>query len=196
MGAVCIWAAEKTRLTYGWPRTDRHSSSFPETAIDAKNYQLKKRTTMTKKIVRTERFEENLYQLQKQNKEQAAFLAEVRQLAARARMDMICGSWIAPGGGLSLLVRRCSTGYTIMVCDTSRCYKTIVREMLAKFRGDQLVVEADGRNEAMEIVFNGDGLLHCGTYGVFCMEENLLHEEMQSEIDFALRSNIAGDEDE
>ena len=47
---------------------------------------------MTKKIVRTERFEENLYQLQKQNKEQAAFLAEVRQLAARARMDMICGS--------------------------------------------------------------------------------------------------------
>ena len=151
---------------------------------------------MTKKIVRTERFEENLYQLQKQNKEQAAFLAEVRQLAARARMDMICGSWIAPGGGLSLLVRRCSTGYTIMVCDTSRCYKTIVREMLAKFRGDQLVVEADGRNEAMEIVFNGDGLLHCGTYGVFCMEESLLHEEMQSEIDFALRSNIAGDEDE
>lgn len=151
---------------------------------------------MTKKIVRPERFEENLYQLQKQNKEQAAFLAEVWQLAVRARMDMICGSWIAPGGGMSLLVRRCSTGYTIMVCDTSRCYKTIVREMLATFRGERLVVEADDRNDAMEIVFDGDGLLHCGAYGVFCMEENLLHEEMQNEIDFALRSNFAEDEDE
>ena len=151
---------------------------------------------MTKKIVRPERFEENLYQLQKQNKEQAAFLAEVRQLAVRARMDMICGSWICPGGGGALFGRRCSTGYTIMVCDTSRCYKTIVREMLATFRGERLVVEADDRNDAMEIVFDGDGLLHCGAYGVFCMEENLLYEEMQNEIDFALRSNFAEDEDE
>lgn len=144
---------------------------------------------MRKKHVQPDALEESLSRFQKQNKEQAAFLANVGHLAAQLRMDMICGSWISTGGVYSLLVRRCCVGYTIMVCDTSRCYKTIVQEMLATLHGERLMVEADARNEALEIVFDGNGLLHCGPYGVFCMEENLLHEEMQNEIDFALRSS-------
>lgn len=68
--------------------------------------------------------------------------------------------------------------------------------MLATLHGERLVVAADGRNEEMEIVFSDNGLLHCGSYGVFCMEENLLHEEMQNEIDFALRKTFPENENE
>lgn len=151
---------------------------------------------MRNKIIQPEVFDENLCRLQKQNKEQAAFLSDVERLAVLSRMDTICGSWIAPGGGYSLLVRRCSMGYTVMVCDTSRCYKTIVREMLATLCGERLMVAADGRNEALEIVLGADGMLDCGPYGMFCMEENLLHEEMQNEIEFALRSTFSDDGEE
>lgn len=154
--------------------------------------------TMRKKIMLPESFDESLRELQKQNRAQMAFLSEVQKLSEQVYMDMICGSWIAAGGLYSLLVRRCSMGYTIMVCDTSRCYKTIVREMLATLHGGRLRVEADGRNEEIEITFDGNGMLHCGPYGAFSMEESLLHEEMQNEIDFALRSTYSenGDENE
>lgn len=154
--------------------------------------------TMRKKIMLPESFDESLREFQKQNRAQTAFLSEVQKLSEQVYMDMICGSWIAVGGLYSLLVRRCSMGYTIMVCDTSRCYKTIVREMLATLHGGRLRVEADGRNEQIEITFDGNGMLHCGPYGAFSMEESLLHEEMQNEIDFALRSTYSenGDENE
>ena len=55
------------------------------------------------------------------------FVDRVTSLCEETLNDRICGSWIAHEGNRNLLIRKQGSGYTALLCDTSRCYKQIER---------------------------------------------------------------------
>ena len=107
------------------------------------------------------------------------------------RNNTICGSWIAQDGGCSLLIRSIEDGFSLMLCDNTRCYKTIIRQMTALAQGRRVVIASEGPGG--DITIGKDGLLRCGAYGIFRSEEDMLREEMDSEMEFAVRSATEDD---
>lgn len=125
------------------------------------------------------------------------FIGGVRRMMDRRRYDGICGSWIAVEGSRSLLVRKTGTGYLLLLCDMTHCYKTILREMEALPQADRLLL-LDGDRDTFqgEVVYDpAASTLRCGSYGVFRSEEAILREELLNEMEFALR-DVVGDEEE
>lgn len=80
------------------------------------------------------------------------------------RNNTICGSWIAQDGGCSLLIRSIEDGFSLMLCDNTRCYKTIIRQMTALAQGRRVVIVSEGPGG--DITIGKDGLLRCGAYGI------------------------------
>ena len=105
--------------------------------------------------------------------ESGRLLAALERMQAEALLAAFCGSWIATEGSTSLLVRREAEGYGLLLCDNTHCYKSIVADLRAEGRGRRLLLEDGG-----EATLTPDGLLHCGRYGTFRTEEELLREEL------------------
>lgn len=120
----------------------------------------------------------------KEHAENGRLLAALEQMQAEAMQSAFCGSWIATEGTVSLLIRREEGAYSLLLCDNTHCYKSIVADLRAEGRGRRLLLEGGG-----EATLTPDGLLHCGAYGTFRTEEELLRQELQYEMDFALRSS-------
>ena len=146
---------------------------------------------MDKKNNNPEKFAELLAAYRKGHAEQGQFLSYVDRLSAQVRNNTICGSWIAQDGGCSLLIRSIEDGFSLMLCDNTRCYKTIIRQMTALAQGRRGVVVSEGPGG--DITIGKDGLLRCGAYGIFRSEEDMLREEMDSEMEFAVRSATEDD---
>ena len=66
---------------------------------------------------------------------------------------------------------------------------TICGSCLAQGRRVVIVSEGPGG----DITIGKDGLLRCGAYGIFRSEEDMLREEMDSEMEFAVRSATEDD---
>mgnify|MGYP001025249443 CR=1 FL=1 len=120
----------------------------------------------------------------KEHTENGRLLSAMEQLLAEVSQSALCGSWIATEGMTSLLVRREEEGYRLLLCDNTHCYKVVIADMRAIGRGYRLILEDEGD----EVTLTSEGLLHCGRYGTFRTEESLLQQELQHEMDFALRS--------
>ena len=141
--------------------------------------------------------EATLERLTEWNGRLTEFIGGVRRMMDRRRYDGICGSWIAVEGSRSLLVRKTGTGYLLLLCDMTHCYKTILREMEALPQADRLLL-LDGVRDTFqgEVVYDpAASTLRCGSYGVFRSEEAILREELLNEMEFALR-DVVGDEEE
>lgn len=123
-------------------------------------------------------------QMKRQYNEQGRFLASVEKLRQMALSGEVCGSWISLEGTLSLLIRRDGDALSLMVCDNSHCYKNVLEEYTAAVRSQRLVLSPGGG----ELALTEQGLLDCGKLGLFRPEEDMLREEQQYEMDFALRS--------
>ena len=119
----------------------------------------------------------------REHAENGRLLAALERMQAEALLSVFCGSWIATEGTTSLLVRREAEGYGLLLCDNTHCYKSIVADLRAEGRGRRLLLDDGG-----EATLTPDGLLHCGRYGTFRTEEELLRQELQYEMDFALIS--------
>ena len=68
--------------------------------------------------------------------------------------------------------------------DPARLYK----EVWIGLGGVQSAVYATEVSAEEYLTLTPDGLLYCGRYGTFRTEEELLRQELQYEMDFALRS--------
>lgn len=133
-----------------------------------------------------ERLTELLTEKKREHTQQGAFLTLVERLHTQVQHAAICGSWIATEGAYSLLVRACGEEFSLLLCDNSRCYKTILREMIVRPQGRRLVIVPDGPGPGGDLTLAHDGVLHCGGYGTFRSEEELLRQEMIAELEFAL----------
>ena len=58
-------------------------------------------------------------------------------------------------------------------------------------QGRRVVIVSEGPGG--DITIGKDGLLRCGAYGIFRSEEDMLREEMDSEMEFAVRSATEDD---
>lgn len=130
---------------------------------------------------------ELLAQKKKSHAQEGQLLASVERLLTQTHHNAMCGSWIATDGTYSLLVRCAGEEFALLLCDNSRCYKTIVREMTATPQGRRLVIDPEGPGPGGDLTLAHDGVLHCGAYGTFRSEEELLRQEMISEMEFAMR---------
>ena len=74
------------------------------------------------------------------------------------------------------MIRKQGTGYTALLCDTSRCYKQIERELYVVFRRGRLTVLADDGSPGSEqfCYDSHTGLLRAGTLGLFEAEDEVL----------------------
>ena len=92
------------------------------------------------------------------------FVDTAASLCDETQNDRICGSWIA------------RAGYTALLCDTSRCYKQIERELYVVFRRGRLTVLADDGSPGSEqfCYDSHTGLLRAGTLGLFEAEDEVL----------------------
>ena len=104
------------------------------------------------------------------------FVDTAASLCDETQNDRICGSWIAREGNRGLLIRKQGTGYTALLCDTSRCYKQIERELYVVFRRGRLTVLADDGSPGSEqfCYDSHTGLLRAGTLGLFEAEDKVL----------------------
>ena len=127
----------------------------------------------------------------------SGFIGGVRRMLDQRRYDGICGSWIAVEGSRSLLIRKTAAGYLLLLCDTTHCYKTILREMEAIPQAERLLLlDGDPDTFQGEVVYDPTASpLRCGSYGVFRSEEAILREELLNEMEFALR-DVVGDEED
>lgn len=142
---------------------------------------------MDKNIRKFEEFEKLLAMMRKEHAEKGRFLSVAEQLAMQARADAICGSWIAIDSAYSLLVRRIGEKYFLLLCDNTHCYKSIEREMTAVMQRGHIVLDSEAPGNGGDITLSKEGLLHCGSYGTFRSEEELLRDEQLCEMEFALR---------
>lgn len=136
-------------------------------------------------------FSEAFDRIKQQNSDENILLQGVAHLVALTRFDGICGCWIASENSYSLLIQRYRGGFRLLLTDNTHCYKTIVRDMTATLSGERLMISDDGMGApGGEVKLNEAGNeLRCGAYGVFRSEECLLREELQHELDFALRAS-------
>ena len=107
------------------------------------------------------------------------FVDTAASLCDETQNDRICGSWIAREGNRGLLIRKQGAGYTALLCDTSRCYKQIERELNVSVisRGTELKItgEDEGSPGSEQFCYDSHtGLLRAGTLGLFEAEDEVL----------------------
>lgn len=117
------------------------------------------------------------------------FLGFVERLSAMTRLGAVCGSWVEQDGSRSLLVSQSADGFSLLLCDNTRCYKKILRELSATATGRRLMICNNDAGAGGDISLDQNGVLHCGALGLYRREEDLLREELMDEMEFALRGN-------
>lgn len=86
-----------------------------------------------------------LKQQRKEHNERGRFLGYAERLAARIRLCGICGSWVGNGTTYSMLVSPQEDGLSVLICDNSHCYKTVLRDLSAVLRDRQIVLVGEDR---------------------------------------------------
>ena len=104
------------------------------------------------------------------------FDAHLRNVLSENEADRICGSWIALGGNYCLSIRKSAEGYAAMLCDNTRLYKVIVREVTVWLANGTLLIPglSDGQTPQTVSYFPRYERLRFGEYGVFESEEAVL----------------------
>lgn len=134
-------------------------------------------------------FSEMLSQAKRDNNYQQRFLAFAEKLSIQLSHACICGSWVQTDGSNTLIISIAPEGFSLMMCDSARCYKQVKHELTATMQGHRVMLCDDAGN----VTLDDDGVLYCGRWGTFRREEDLLREEMHDELEFALRSCNRGE---
>ena len=100
------------------------------------------------------------------------------RLAARIRLCGICGSWVGNGTTYSMLVSPQEDGLSVLICDNSHCYKTVLRDLSAVLRDRQIVLVGELGQSCGRIILDENDVLHCADYGTFLREATLLRNEL------------------
>ena len=119
-----------------------------------------------------------LKQQRKEHNERGRFLGYAERLAARIRLCGICGSWVGNGTTYSMLVSPQEDGLSVLICDNSHCYKTVLRDLSAVLRDRQIVLVGDWDRACGRIILDENDVLHCADYGTFLREATLLRNEL------------------
>lgn len=100
----------------------------------------------------------------------------LRTVQAENEADRICGSWVGQDGNYCLTIRKCGEGYSAMLCDNTRLYKVIVREVMLHVSGVMIIIPGQSDDETPQTVFyqSRQNRLRFGEYGVFEAEEAVL----------------------
>ena len=113
-----------------------------------------------------------------ENTERWLFLGYAERLAARIRLCGICGSWVGNGPTYSMLVSPQEDGLSVLICDNSHCYKTVLRDLSAVLRDRQIVLVGELGQSCGRIILDENDVLHCADYGTFLREDTLLRNEL------------------
>ena len=119
-----------------------------------------------------------LRQQRKEHNERGRFLGYAERLAARIRLCGICGSWVGNGTTYSMLVSPQEDGLSVLICDNSHCYKTVLRDLSAVLRDRQIVLVGELGQSCGRIILDENDVLHCADYGTFLREATLLRNEL------------------
>ena len=119
-----------------------------------------------------------LKQQRKEHNERGRFLGYAERLAARIRLCGICGSWVGNGTTYSMLVSPQEDGLSVLICDNSHCYKTVLRDLSAVLRDRQIVLVGELGQSCGRIILDENDVLHCADYGPFLREATLLRNEL------------------
>ena len=119
-----------------------------------------------------------LKQQRKEHNERGRFLGYAERLAARIRLCGICGSWVGNGTTYSMLVSPQEDGLSVLICDNSHCYKTVLRDLSAVLRDRQIVLVGELGQSCGRIILDENDVLHCADYGTFLREATLLRNEL------------------
>ena len=119
-----------------------------------------------------------LKQQRKEHNERGRFLGYAERLAARIRLCGICGSWVGNGTTYSMLVSPQEDGLSVLICDNSHCYKTVLRDLSAVLRDRQIVLVGEQGQSCGRIILDENDVLHCADYGTFLREATLLRNEL------------------
>ena len=114
----------------------------------------------------------------KEHNERGRFLGYAERLAARIRLCGICGSWVGNGTTYSMLVSPQEDGLSVLICDNSHCYKTVLRDLSAVLRDRQIVLVGELGQSCGRIILDENDVLHCADYGTFLREATLLRNEL------------------
>ena len=123
-------------------------------------------------------FVELLKQQRKEHNERGRFLGYAERLAARIRLCGICGSGVGNGTTYSILVSPQEDGLSVLICDNSHCYKTVLRDLSAVLRDRQIVLVGELGQSCGRIILDENDVLHCADYGTFLREATLLRNEL------------------
>ena len=124
-----------------------------------------------------------LSRMRRDYSERSRLLGYLDRMELLLGWSYICGSWIDDTGNRSLLVSMDEDGISLMLCDDSHCYKTILLDTRMRLQGRRMIiVGSDGTGQG-EISLDKEGRLHCGDLGTFYREEKLLREEHVREMD-------------
>lgn len=116
-----------------------------------------------------------LKQQRKEHNERGRFLGYAERLAARIRL---CGIWVGNGTTYSMLVSPQEDGLSVLICDNSHCYKTVLRDLSAVLRDRQIVLVGELGQSCGRIILDENDVLHCADYGTFLREATLLRNEL------------------
>lgn len=94
------------------------------------------------------------------------------------RLCGICGSWVGNGTTYSMLVSPQEDGLSVLICDNSHCYKTVLRDLSAVLRDRQIVLVGELGQSCGRIILDENDVLHCADYGTFLREATLLRNEL------------------
>ena len=119
-----------------------------------------------------------LKQQRKEHNERGRFLGYAERLAARIRLCGICGSWVGNGTTYSMLVSPQEDGLSVLICDNSHCYKTVLRDLSAVLRDRQIVLVGELGQSCGRIILDENDVLHCADYGTFLREATLVRHEL------------------
>ena len=119
-----------------------------------------------------------LKQQRKEHNERGRFLGYAERLAARIRLCGICGSWVGNGTTYSMLVSPQEDGLSVLICDNSHCYKTVLRDLSAVLRDRQIVLVGELGQSCGRIILDENDVLHCADYATFLREATLLRNEL------------------
>ena len=117
-------------------------------------------------------FVELLKQQRKEHNERGRFLGYAERLAARIRLCGICGSWVGNGTTYSMLVSpqedslSVLNSLSVLICDNSHCYKTVLRDLSAVLRDRQIVLVGELGQSCGRIILDENDVLHCRLWDV------------------------------
>ena len=104
--------------------------------------------------------------------------------SACIRLCGICGSWVGNGTTYSMLVSpqedslSVLNSLSVLICDNSHCYKTVLRDLSAVLRDRQIVLVGELGQSCGRIILDENDVLHCADYGTFLREDTLLRNEL------------------